>query len=125
MRRLTHLLVLAAFVFSCGGQWYVLQSVAWIKMIHDYSEVVPFTTAVGMTFSGDYPCAICKAIADKQQSQDEKVCSFEKFEKKLLPPISVAVAVPISFRFSYETASSSFPLRPESPPVPPPRFVLG
>jgi hypothetical protein len=123
MRRLTHFLVLAAFVFSCGGQWYVLQGIAWIKMIHDYSEAVPFTTAVGMTFSGDYPCAICKAIADKKQSQDDKICSIEKFEKKLMPSMAVALLPPAPTSFSYVALEDSFSARTEPPPTPPPRLV--
>ncbi len=52
MRRLTFFTVLVAFVFSCGGQWPVLQGVAWANMVREYSEAVPFTQAVQMTFSG-------------------------------------------------------------------------
>ena len=52
MRRLTHLIVLAAFIFSCGGHWYLLQGIAWIKMIRDYSQFVPVNEAVSMTLSG-------------------------------------------------------------------------
>jgi hypothetical protein len=66
MRRLTHLLVLAAFIFSCGGQWAAFQAIAWANMIREYSEMVPLTQAVQMTFSGRYPCAICKAIAQER-----------------------------------------------------------
>ena len=87
MRRLTHLLVLGAFVLSCGGNWAVLQCVAWVSMIHEYSEMVPLTEAVGMTLSGKYPCAICKAIAEKKQSDNVKALTFEKFEKQFAPSL--------------------------------------
>ncbi|HEV3271882.1 MAG TPA: hypothetical protein VGZ93_06850 [Candidatus Methylacidiphilales bacterium] len=125
MRRLAHILVLAAFVFSCGGQWYVLQCVAWVKMLHDYSQMVPFTEAVGMTFSGKYPCPICKAIAEKKQSENDKLCSLEKYEKKFFPPVEIAPVRPDSAPFRYPVCLNSLEFRTESPPTPPPRQALG
>src|SRR5476649_2915270 len=107
MRRLTHLFVLAAFIFSCGGQWYALQCVAWVKMIHDYSQMVPFTEAVSMTFSGKYPCAICQAIAEKKQSENNKVCSIEKYEKKFFPPVAISIPNPFGSTFQYADDLSS------------------
>jgi hypothetical protein len=125
MRRLTHIIVLAAFVFSCGGQWYVLQCVAWIKMLHDYAQMVPFTEAVGMTFSGQYPCEICKAIAEKKQSENTKICSLEKYEKKFFPPVAVALARPEAAPLQYADYLSTLQARSEPPPTPPPRQALG
>jgi hypothetical protein len=125
MRRLTHLIVLTAFVFSCGGQWYVLQCVAWVKMLHDYSQMVPFTEAVSMTFSGQYPCAICKAIAEKKQAENDKLCALDKYEKKFFPPVAVALARPGATSFDYPDFLSSLQARSEPPPTPPPRPALG
>lgn len=124
MRRLTHLVVLAAFVFSCGGQWYVLQCMAWANMIREYSQMVPFTEAVSMTFSGKYPCAICKAIAEKKQSENAGTLVLEKYEKKFFPPIPVAIANPSASVFQYADSPSSFRSRTETPPTPPPRRTL-
>jgi hypothetical protein len=124
MRRLTHIMVLAAFVFSCGGQWYLLQGIAWVKMVHDYSQMVPFTEAVSMTFSGKYPCEICKALAEKQQSADNAMCSFEKFEKKFFPPVSIQPTTPVSVAVQYGEFVNSFSSRTDSPPTPPPRRAL-
>ena len=124
MRRLTHLVVLAAFIFSCGGQWYALQGVAWIKMLHDYAQVVPFTEAVSMTFSGQYPCEICKAIAEKKQSENDKICSVEKIEKKFFPPVAVALTRLDAVSFQYADHPSFLQVRTEPPPTPPPRLAL-
>jgi hypothetical protein len=122
---LTHTIVLAAFVFSCGGQWYVLQCVAWVKMLHDYSQTVPFTQAISMTFSGQYPCEICKALAEKKQSENNKICSLEKHEKKFFPPVAVALACPDVASFEYADYLSFLQARSEPPPTPPPRQALG
>jgi hypothetical protein len=124
MRRLTHIIVLAAFVFSCGGQWYVLQCVAWVKMLHDYSQMVPFAQAVGMTFSGQYPCEICKAIAEKKQAENDKICSLEKYDKKFLPPVAIAPAPPNATPFQYADYLSFLQAHSEPPPTPPPRQAL-
>jgi hypothetical protein len=125
MRRLAHIIILAAFVFSCGGQWYVLQCVAWVKMLHDYSQMVPFTEAVGMTFSGKYPCEICKALAEKKQSENDKICSLEKVEKKFFPPVAVTLARLDSAPLQYPGYLNSLQFRTEPPPTPPPRQALG
>jgi len=123
MRRLTHLLVLAAFVFSCGGQWYVLQGVAWIKMIHDFSQEVPLAQAVAMTLSGEYPCDICKAIEQKKQAEKNEICAIEKYDKAALLSDAVASTQPDFVPATYPIHPSAFLVHAEPPPVPPPRLV--
>lgn len=124
MRRLTHVIVLAAFVFSIGGHWYLLQGLAWVNMIRAYSQVVPLPEAVGMTFSGQYPCAICKAIADHKNSDQQKAFTFDKTEKKFPLPVEIAIFQPSVSIFSYPDFVSSLLLRSEAPPTPPPRPEL-
>jgi hypothetical protein len=124
MRRLTHIIVLAAFVFSCGGQWYALQCVAWVNMLHDYAQLVPLSEAVSMTFSGQYPCEICKVIAEKKSSEQQKSLAFGKYQKEFLPPIAIAILPPSDSPFQYRTRVTFFQSRTETPPTPPPRRVL-
>jgi hypothetical protein len=124
MRRLTHLIVLAAFIASCGGHWYLLQAVAWVNMIHEYSQMVPLGEAVSMTFSGQYPCPICKAIAEKKQSERDKLCALDKIDKRVAPPLSVALAQPEPQDARYADFDVLLRSRAESPPTPPPRFLL-
>lgn len=124
MRRLTHLFVLAAFIFSCGGHWYVLQCVAWVNMVREYSQIVPLTEAVTMTFSGKYPCALCQAIAEKKTSENAKIFAFEKYDKKFFPPVAGTPVVPSASPLFYASFSSHLVTRSEAPPTPPPRLVL-
>jgi hypothetical protein len=124
MRRLTHLVVLVAFVFSCGGQWTVLQCVAWANMIREYSEMVPVTQAVEMTFSGKYPCAICKEIAEKKEAENAKVALLFQHEKKLTSPGYFVQAPGISEApQDFVAWNQSLQTRSEAPPTPPPRFA--
>jgi len=123
MRRLTHIIVLAAFVLSCGGQWYLLQGIAWVKMLHDYSQMVPFAQAVSMTFSGQYPCEICKALAEKKQAENDKLCSLEKYDKKFFPPLAIDVPAPGAAPITHAIYLPSLQGRSEPPPTPPPRLA--
>ena len=125
MRRLTHLIVLAAFLFSCGGQWYLFQGIAWAKMIADYSQFVPMSQAIQMTFSGQYPCPICKAIAEKKaQSDKEQMLTLDKAQKKFFSPAFVSMTIPVPVSFFYPSHySASLSVRAEAPPTPPPRLA--
>ena len=123
MRRGAVLLVLVAFIFSSGGQWTVLQCMAWANMVREYSQVVPLGQAVQMTFSGQYPCALCKAIADKRSSDDTKAFTQSKQDKPIVAP-------GFTFRPRLTVDAPAFPagrdpflqFRIEAPPVPPPRL---
>ncbi len=124
MRRLTHLVVLVAFIFSCGGQWAVFQALAWGNMIHEYSQMVPLTQAVKMTFSGEYPCKICKALADQKTSDQQKALSQEKFDKKFVPLPQERVFVLASAPVRYSSRLPQLHFRSEPPDNPPPRSAL-
>jgi hypothetical protein len=124
MRRLTHAIVLAAFVFSLGGHWYILQGIAWVNMIREYSQVVPFTEAVSMTFSGRYPCAICKAIAEHKTSDQHKAFTLDTNEKKFPLPTATTILRPSASKIFYPEFVDALQLRSEAPPTPPPRSTL-
>ena len=125
MRRLSALVVLAAFALSCGGQWGLLQGLAWANMIREYSQVVPLAQAVQMTFSGHYPCAMCRMIAEKKTHQDEATL-LAKHDKKLAPITAAiaAVARPAS-PLVFPAPKTSLVTRADVPPTPPPRGLLG
>jgi len=124
MRRLTHLVVLGAFVFSCGGQWAALQVLAWGNMIREYSQMVPLTQAVEMTFSGQYPCPICKAIAERKNAEQQKEMTLAKYDKQFPLPAVATLAQPLVSEVTYAEAVFVFSTRTESPPAPPPRGLV-
>jgi len=116
--------VLFAFLLNCGGHWYVLQGVAWVNMIRDYSQMVPLPQAVAMTFSGQYPCPICKAIAEEKKAENAKFCSFSKEVKKISTALSVRLIEPEARPVTYFDRVSEPRFRNDSPTTPPPRFAL-
>jgi hypothetical protein len=122
MRRFTLLVVLVAFTFSSGGQWPILQGVAWANMIREYSEMVPVREAVAMTFSGQYPCALCKAIAERKQADNVKALALHKQEKKICSALAAVSsrAVSVSSQI-FLVRDPVFTTRSDVPPTPPPR----
>ena len=124
MRHVTLLVVLVAFIFSCGGQWAVLQGVAWANMIREYSTVVPVSQAIAMTFSGQYPCEICKIVAEKKESENAKVAIlFEHEKKQLSSDLHVTTPVLAISEQDFIAWAQSLQTRSEVPPTPPPRFA--
>ncbi len=93
-------------------------------MIREYSEMVPLGQAVAMTFSGEYPCALCKAIAEKKQEENASFAATFKHEKKIVAAGLVVAprAVAISPQ-SFVIREQYLQTRSEAPPTPPPRFA--
>jgi len=121
LRRFSSLALLTAFILSCGGHWYVLQGIAWVGMVRDYSEKVPVLTAVKMTVSGQYPCKMCKAITEKRQQENDKLIKLPEFKKDFLHSPALVLAEPSSAPWIYVvTEVDPVPLR-DTPPTPPPR----
>lgn len=124
MRRLAYLLVLAAFVFSSGGQWSLLQGLAWANMIREYAHAVPLAQAVQMTLSGEYPCPLCKAIAEKKNSEQQKALTLDKHDHKFVLPVACRPFSPAGTPLVYGERPQTWSSRGDPPLSPPPRPAL-
>jgi len=86
--------------------------------------MVPVTQAIAMTFSGEYPCDMCKMIAEKKQAEKAKVAQLFQHEKKQVSPgfevTDRLMTISPQIFFSRE---SFLQTRSEAPPVPPPRIA--
>jgi len=124
LRRLGLLLSALAMFAIAGGHWAVLQSVAWAGMVSDYSRTDGFAAAVQKTFSGEYPCAMCKRIAMAEKQQEQAPVSNVKVETKLLLgliPTSPLVVPPTARRGTYPPILDSLLVsRSDRPPTPVP-----
>src|SRR6266436_3092918 len=83
--RLPKLLMAAALAGSIGLHWAFFQSVAWVGMVITYSQESTLTDALGKTFDGKHPCALCKQIAKEKKAQKK---SDRQLEGKRLEFIS-------------------------------------
>jgi hypothetical protein len=123
--RLSRFAIAAALAFSIGLHWEVLQSVAWVVMIVNYSQDAPLTEALAKTFDGKHPCSLCKQIAHGKQS--EKKTDSVSVGKKLeffYASGAFAFAAPLD---GWEVQWQESALRSVVclPPVPPPRQLPG
>lgn len=74
-KRISIVSLLIAWLFANGAVWDVVQVVAWAKMFRDYSQVMPASEALRLTFDGE-ACNLCdlaqsgQDVARKQSPQD-------------------------------------------------------
>jgi hypothetical protein len=123
LQRTGKLLVVLALTLSLGAHWLVLQSVAWVGMVVNYSQTDSLHEALNKTFDGRHPCSICKLVREgkaKEQKRDAL-----KTTTKLEMAIAVRelfLGVPASFPLVTAVAVSVSIWR-DTPPTPPPRLA--
>ena len=111
-------------IFVIGAHWTILQSVAWVGMVVDYSRAAPLTEALSKTFDGKHPCRLCKLVkagkaAEQNQHVQKPVTKIDFFLQSQQSPLSPAPS------FSQPASREPFsPQRLETPPSPPPRHLL-
>ena len=120
-----HVLLIVALLFATGGHWALLQTVAWTNMLATNLRTDSLEAAVTKTFDGQHPCKLCQVIAAGKKS--EKRAEFPTVAKQLeftlrSEPFVFAPPTQFCFRAEPRTWSDS---TGRTPPVPPPRCILG
>lgn len=67
--RAGHLLLIIALLSATSTHWVMLQSVAWAAMLADNARTNSLPAAIGKTFDGKHPYALCKQIAKGRRSE--------------------------------------------------------
>jgi hypothetical protein len=125
-RHVSTICLLLAWLCANGAVWNVVQVVAWAKMFHTYSQAMPASQALALTFDGSAPCDMCILAQDGQgtarSSLPREAALGGGTEKILLiaecAPAGVLVAPEISWPgIAHEVGVT----RDDSVPVPPPR----
>jgi hypothetical protein len=114
-------LAILAALQILGGHWMVVQSVAWMGMLMEYSQSGTWEEAVSKTFDGKHPCKLCSAV--QRGSTEEKSPRSPNASPKWEAVVgeSWGVSEP-SFRMvAWTMQHMRAPARSESPGVPPPR----
>ncbi len=122
--RLPKLAIVAALACSVGLHWELLQSVAWVNMVVNYSSAAPLKEALEKTFDGKHPCSLCNEIAKARQSEKQTVPTVaKKFEFSYSATLFVFSSPSTYWQIELpEVFVSSLAL---TPPVPPPRLLPG
>ena len=124
VRRLLGCIVMITALFlSTGGHLALLQGVAWVTMVHDFSRTGSLSQAVSKTFDGHHLCPLCKKIASERTSE-EKAPLTVKVDKKaevFVQSLASELPRPLSRPYTYGPAPFvSFPEHFFAPPVPVP-----
>jgi hypothetical protein len=116
--------MLAVLLAASGGHWMVLQSLAWTRMLVSYSQSGDFAGAVSKTFSGQYPCSLCKKIERaKSNEPPQRVMQLES-KASFLVPSRVVVLKDKGISWEVEVPQKRLEQRFERPGAPPPRSAL-
>lgn len=125
MFRKTGTLLAVVAIFACaGGHWAVLQSIAWATMLRDYSQESSLAIAMEKTFSGEFPCSMCKTIAAAKKTERSKPLTVESTKKLETAPLfaSTFVIIPPEPDFELSASDSLVPsFLAFDPPTPVPR----
>jgi len=122
--RLAKVVLVLALSASIGLHWAFFQSLAWTSMLADHLRRDSLAQAVELTFDGNHPCPLCKAIAagKKSEKKNESAPWLKTLEFPPASPNPVLIG-PASF-----VLDPPGDLRAESraapPPTPPPRALI-
>jgi hypothetical protein len=72
-RKLSLACLFLAWLCANGAVWNVVQVVAWARMYHDFSRVMPATSALAMTFDGSAPCRLCHISQTAQDAERQQL----------------------------------------------------
>ena len=124
MTRLSKIITVFALVLTLGGHWALLQSVAWVSMCVRFAQQDSWRVALNKTFDGQHPCALCRAVQQGQQAEQEQP------QRSLVQEFDLFSSVPEEFVLLESSATPLLPPvaidlgRAEQPPTPPPRTFL-
>jgi hypothetical protein len=119
--------IVTTFALCCviGLHWIALQSLAWTTMIIGYSKHAPLCQAIAQTFDGAHPCALCHAVNSGKNSEKKSDLQSPtpKIDMICVSRTGSLLRPFILFGYAMRDVFSSKIGR--SPPVPPPRLLLG
>ncbi len=119
--RLSKLCLIVVLVTITGANWALLQTVAWTSMLADNLRTWSLAESVTRTFDGDYPCPLCRAIAEAKKSE-KKTAVLTSSQKMEFPPLAEGLAlIQPSHSFHFPQIDSFAGLPRQKPPFPPPR----
>lgn len=127
LQRFAHRLILVVLLIALGLSPVLMQTVAWARMLVEYSRNTTLTAAVEMTFDGEHPCALCRKVqkAQKEGETDHApqapptmrdIVFFHEGSVMRITPM-VAMSQPQARGHD----SATLVTRHQKPPVPPPR----
>ncbi len=114
--------IVIALVLSTGGQWFALQSMAWLTMAVRFSQTDTLLVSLQKTFDGRHPCRLCKAVQEGRKAE-QKPTTLKVDTKLDLWFTRMPAVLPVAPPATHCTTFVSSPCQPRgAPPSPPPRL---
>jgi hypothetical protein len=104
----------------------LVQAVAWARMYSQYRQVYNSEVSLRLTFSGQYPCKLCKVVATAEKERGSLSGIAVSSIRLLLPfpPAPILVTEPTEISRQGWTETAAFvPGGFARPEVPPPRWA--
>ena len=70
-KKAVRLSIILLLFWATGGQTLLMQTIAWVNMVRNYSNSDTVCHALSKTFDGNHPCKLCLLI-QKQKSEENK-----------------------------------------------------
>jgi len=123
-KKIASLFVSVTLFLIVGGPWTVLQTIAWAKMVVDYSRDNPVSEAISKTFDGEHPCTICKKISKVRGEERKSPALVFQIKKdgSFISLKSMSLTLPtVTETMFYNVFSVAYPSARFEPPIPVPR----
>lgn len=117
--------MIIAVLAATGTHWLVFQSVAWTTMFAENLHTTSLEHAVALTFDGKHPCCLCKEIAKGKQSEKKSDLQVESKKLEYSYTNFEFVFCPPSEFYEVRAVNETAKLLTHTPPVPPPKELLG
>lgn len=114
-----------------GGNYGLLQALAWTKMLVNYSMQDGLIQGTAKTFDGQHPCSMCKQIVtakkkDSERPQDQQLAARELLLKNFIAAEITTAKMPVTYETLIVHSVQAViwnTLGEARPPVPPPRAL--
>jgi hypothetical protein len=120
------LLLIMAVAVAGNLHLPLVQAVAWGRMYTQYREVYNAEASLRLTFSGQYPCPVCKWVAGAQKERDNLAGAAVSSLRVLLPfpqPADLVVQPTEVPGGGWSELAVLIPSAATRPEVPPPRWA--
>lgn len=108
-----------------GGEWWVVQTVAWSRMVVAYTASYGVREGVTRTFDGDHPCSLCLAVdaQTKPAHRDALVPTHGGWTLRGVPPdVAQLTWADPGYSRDPDGGCAVPSLERMPPPTPPPRW---
>jgi len=105
----------------------LVQAVAWSRMYVRYRENYPAKVALKITFSGEYPCQLCKIVQAAEKERHNLTGIQNESGRTFLLPLprlaALSLDVPSVLSGHWQEPCLTMPVDMTQPETPPPRLA--